>query len=119
LAKHITDASWGEFIRQLKYKKKWYGCQIEEIDWYLSSKTRSASWAVMEDMPLSIRYWKCQAQHERNVTVDRNILKKLPKGSTQSHAGGVEVRPVFFMNRLVVHKLPSAIYNCIIQVKRP
>jgi putative transposase len=34
LAKHITDASWGEFIRQLKYKKKWYGCQIKEIDWY-------------------------------------------------------------------------------------
>ncbi|ENV4253376.1 RNA-guided endonuclease InsQ/TnpB family protein, partial [Vibrio parahaemolyticus] len=32
LAKHIADASWGEFVRQLKYKAEWAGRTIVEID---------------------------------------------------------------------------------------
>jgi putative transposase len=98
LAKHIADASWGEFIRQLGYKGEWYGCRIVKDDpWYPSSKTCSEWGAVMEEMPLQIRKWRCprcQTQHDRDVNAARNILHQATLGTTESHAGGVQVRPV-------------------------
>src|SRR5947207_7117610 len=42
LAKAISDVGWGEFVRQLEYKAKWYGRTLVKIDrWYPSSKTCS------------------------------------------------------------------------------
>jgi putative transposase len=32
LAKHIQDAAWGEFTRQLEYKTKWYGSTLVKAD---------------------------------------------------------------------------------------
>lgn len=35
LAKAISDVGWGEFIRQIEYKAKWYGRRLIKIDrWY-------------------------------------------------------------------------------------
>ena len=40
LAKHISDASWGTFVRLLEYKADWNDKQIVKINrWYPSSKT--------------------------------------------------------------------------------
>ena len=40
LAKHISDASWGEFRRQLEYKTTWHGSTLVVADrFYASSKT--------------------------------------------------------------------------------
>jgi putative transposase len=40
LAKHIEDAAWGEFARQLEYKTKWYGSTLVRVGrFYPSSKT--------------------------------------------------------------------------------
>ena len=105
LAKHIADASWGEFCRQLAYKGEWYGCQIVKIDpWYPSSKTCSVCGAVMEKMPLHVREWECpecQAKHDRDVNAAKNILKQATVGTTErrnkmvANAGGVQIRPVY------------------------
>jgi IS605 OrfB family transposase len=41
LAKHISDASWGEFVRQLEYETTWYGSTLVKAGcFYTSSPTR-------------------------------------------------------------------------------
>ena len=61
LAKSISDASWGEFRRQLVYKAGWYGKQMVAVDrFYPSSQLCSACgvrWPGTKD--LSIREWIC------------------------------------------------------------
>src|SRR5690554_2306502 len=77
LAKSISDASWGEFIRQLAYKADWAGRQLVAIDqWYPSSKRCSGCGHVMETMPLHIRGWTCpvcETKHDRDVNAAINI----------------------------------------------
>ena len=78
LAKHIADASWGEFARQLEYKSAWAGRTYVEIDrWYPSSKRCSCCGFVSESMPLNVRSWECPecgATHDRDINAAQNIL---------------------------------------------
>ncbi len=77
LAKAIHDAGWGELIRQLSYKARWYGRTLAEIDqWFPSSKLCHACGHRMDRMPLSVRRWtcpKCGAVHDRDQNAARNI----------------------------------------------
>jgi hypothetical protein len=42
LARHVSDAAFGQFRRQLKYKATWYGTEVVVADrWFPSSKTCS------------------------------------------------------------------------------
>ena len=41
LARAISDASWGEFNRQLEYKCEWYGKELVKIDRYCPSNLSS------------------------------------------------------------------------------
>lgn len=79
LAKSISDASWGEFRRQLEYKSKWHGKQVVTIDrFYPSSQLCSscgAQWPGAKD--LAVREWTCPAcgaVHDRDVNAAKNIL---------------------------------------------
>ena len=78
LAKHIADASWGEFARQLEYKSAWAGRTYVEIDrWYPSSKRCSCCGFVKDKLPLNVRSWECPecgATHDRDLNAARNIL---------------------------------------------
>jgi putative transposase len=105
LAKHISDAGWGQFVRMLAYKGNWYGCQVERIDrWYPSSKTCSVCGTEVETMPLEIRAWQCPmcgSSHDRDQNAAINILMQTTVGTTGRYAGperdaleqGVHVRP--------------------------
>ena len=77
LAKHISDANWGEFVRQLKYKSDWAGRTLVEIDrFFPSSKRCSCCGFVHESLPLSIREWECpecNTYHDRDVNAAKNI----------------------------------------------
>ncbi|MDL0434114.1 RNA-guided endonuclease TnpB family protein [Marinobacter sp. TBZ242] len=77
LAKSISDAGWGEFVRQLEYKAEWAGRQVSAIDpWYPSSKRCSCCGHVMDKMPLHIRSWVCPGcatEHDRDVNAAVNI----------------------------------------------
>ena len=81
LAKHISDAAWSEFRRQLIYKAEWYGKRIVIIDrFYPSSQLCSncgAKWEGTKD--LSVREWTCPVcdkVHDRDVNAAINILNE-------------------------------------------
>ncbi|MEG3975736.1 RNA-guided endonuclease TnpB family protein [Microcoleus sp. herbarium8] len=78
LALSISDASWGELVRQLEYKCKWYDRTLIKIDrWFPSSKRCGHCGNIVERLPLNLREWncpKCSAHHDRDINAAQNIL---------------------------------------------
>ena len=78
LALSISDAAWGEAIRQLEYKCAWYGRTFVKIDrWLPSSKRCSNCGYIIDKLPLNIREWdcpKCSVHHDRDENAGKNIL---------------------------------------------
>ncbi|NEP76298.1 RNA-guided endonuclease TnpB family protein, partial [Okeania sp. SIO2G5] len=105
LALSISDASWGELVRQLEYKAEWYGRELVKIDrWFPSSKRCSNCGHIADKMPLNIREWKCSkcgCSHDRDVNAAKNILAAglavsvcgatvRPEGSKSRKAGAMK-----------------------------
>jgi putative transposase len=78
LARSISDAAWGELVRQLEYKAAWYGRAVVRVDrWYPSSKRCSDCGWIIHDLPLNFREWtcaQCGVVHDRDHNAARNIL---------------------------------------------
>ncbi len=78
LARAISDCGWGELVRQLEYKCRWYGRTLVKIDrYYPSSKRCSNCGYIAEKMPLSIREWDCPncgTHQDRDENAAKNIL---------------------------------------------
>ncbi|MCC3404637.1 MAG: transposase [Microcoleus sp. PH2017_10_PVI_O_A] len=78
LALAISDASWGELIRQLSYKCDWYGRDLIKIDrWFPSSKRCGNCGHIVQKLSLNIREWecpKCRTNHDRDINAAKNIL---------------------------------------------
>ena len=78
LARAISDANWGELVRQLAYKAEWYGRELIKIDrWFPSSKRCSSCGHIVEKMSLNIRQWdcpQCGTHHDRDINASINIL---------------------------------------------
>lgn len=71
LAKAVSDASFGEFRRQLEYKTARTGATLHVIDrWYPSSKTCSKCGAVKAKLSLSERVFHCDAC---GLSIDRDL----------------------------------------------
>ena len=95
LAKHISDASWGTFVRLLEYKADWNDKQIVKINrWYPSSKTCCECGWINQDLNLSIREWTCKNGHvlDRDLNAAKNILKEglkiINSAGTVENTGG-------------------------------
>ncbi len=94
LAKHISDASWGTFVRLLEYKADWNEKQIVKINrFYPSSKTCCECGWINQDLNLSIREWTCNNGHvlNRDENAAKNILKeglKINSGGTLENTDG-------------------------------
>ena len=71
LAKAVSDASFGEFRRQLDYKTARTGAALHVVDrWYPSSKTCSKCGRVKAKLSLSERVYRCDAC---GLTMDRDL----------------------------------------------
>lgn len=79
LARAISDAAWGEFVRELTYKSEWYGKNVVYIGRYEpSSKLCHCCGYINKDLKLSDREWKCPIcgeTHDRDVNAAINIKK--------------------------------------------
>lgn len=79
LSKSISDAGWGMFAAQLKYKSQWAGRSLRLIDqWSPSTKMCSECGFVNDNLTLVDREWDCEScntNHDRDVNAAKNILK--------------------------------------------
>ncbi|BCN26790.1 RNA-guided endonuclease TnpB family protein [Vibrio alfacsensis] len=77
LAKAISDANFGEIVRQLEYKAAWYGRTVSKIDqWFPSSKLCACCGAVYQGKwSLAIREWRCDcgSVNDRDLNAANNI----------------------------------------------
>ena len=78
LARSISDASWGEFFRQLEYKCEWYGRQLVKVDrFFPSSKRCNHCGFVVDKLPLSVRSWDCPSCETKGIDRDINAAENI------------------------------------------
>ena len=80
LARSIADCSWGELLRQLKYKTEWNDRSFVVIDkFFPSSKTCNNCKFVNQGLTLDDREWNCPscgAKLNRDLNASENILEQ-------------------------------------------
>src|SRR6266702_4206058 len=100
LARVIADCGWGEFRRQLEYKRERAGRELIVVDrWYPSSKTCSACGHLLAELSLSTRHWTCPScgsRHDRDINAAKNIvaagLAVSACGADVRHSGSSRMR---------------------------
>ena len=91
LAKNLSDASWGELIRQLQYKAFWAGARITKADrYYPSSKTCSTCGSVKAKLSLNERRYECT---NCSSTIDRDVNAAINLARLGVTTPMVETRP--------------------------
>ena len=109
LAKHVSDAAWGEFARQLEYKTQWYGSTLVKADrFYPSSKTCAQCGAVKAKLSLTERTFACDScghQVDRDLNAATNLARLGLPGTNSGTGRGGAVRPV--QQKLVVRAHPD------------
>jgi putative transposase len=75
----ISDVSWYEFERELKYKAEWYRREIRQVDQYYASSQTCHICGHKDSMTkdLSVRKWicpECGTKHDRDINAAINIL---------------------------------------------
>jgi putative transposase len=95
LSQAISDVSFGEFFRQLKYKSEWYGKNLIVIDRFApSSKRCSDCGEINQELTLADREWTCVcgSHHDRDLNAAINIkhfgLQQVLNNSPVGSRGG-------------------------------
>ena len=92
LARSVSDASLGEFRRQLEYKTMRTGAVLRVVDrWYPSSKTCSSCGTVKAKLALSERVYKCDVcglSMDRDLNAAINLMVAGSAPETVNARGG-------------------------------
>ena len=78
LARAISDASWSEFARLLRYKQAWRAGQLIEVDrWYPSTRLCPECGDIDSSMTLADRVFTCGCGHtaDRDANAARNLAR--------------------------------------------
>jgi putative transposase len=79
-AKYMSDAGWGEFVKQLTYKCEWYDKHLVKIsNWHPSAQLCSSCGHQNPEVNKKkfLREWdcsNCSTRHNRAINAARNIL---------------------------------------------
>ena len=85
LAKAISDVSWAEIRRQLKYKANLYGREVRLVNrFFPSSKTCSKCGSVKKSLELSERVFKCS---DCGYIIDRDLNAAINIKHTVGYTG--------------------------------
>ena len=85
LARSVSDASLGEFLRQLEYKTAKTGARLHIVDrWYPSSKTCSKCGRVKAKLSLNERVYRCDGcglvmDRDLNAAVNIRVAGSAPE----------------------------------------
>jgi putative transposase len=97
MAKHIADAAWGEFARQLEYKTTWYGSTLINVgQFYPSSKTCNRCTTVKAKLSLDQRVFECEVcglKIDRDINAAIHLARQGLAGTSSVTGRGGEVRP--------------------------
>ena len=78
LARAISDAGWGQFVRIIGEKAQRYGRTLHSVSrWLASSKSCSACGHRLDELGLQVRQWTCpacRAVHDRDYNAAKVIL---------------------------------------------
>ena len=78
--KHVEDASWSEFRRQLTYKSQWYEKKLSVIDrYYHSSQICNVCGYKDGKKSEDVREWtcpNCNSKLDRDINAAKNILQE-------------------------------------------
>ncbi len=95
LARAISDAGWGQFVKIIAEKADHYGRTVHAVSrWLASSKTCAACGYRLDELPLQIRVWQCpscQVVHDRDHNAANVILAA--GRAERLNACGARVRP--------------------------
>jgi putative transposase len=95
LARAISDAAWGQFVRIIAEKADRYGRTVHTVSrWLASSKTCSACGHRLDNLPLQVRQWTCpacRAVHDRDHNAAQVILAA--GRAERRNACGAHIRP--------------------------
>ncbi|BBX15975.1 transposase [Mycolicibacterium duvalii] len=97
LARAISDAGWGQFVKIIGEKADHYGRTVHTVSrWLASSKTCSTPGCGhrLDELPLHIRTWvcpTCQVTHDRDYNAAKVILAA--GRAERLNACGARVRP--------------------------
>lgn len=93
LNRSILDHNFAQFRALLEYKADWYGKQVVAIDrFFPSSKRCNTCGVVREHLPLSARFWTCEACGTR-LDRDMNAAQNIHAAGLAVYACGDGVRP--------------------------